>query len=87
MVFNNNTEILEQYHKGSRDVKRFMIRTTKMSDFAEATFRCYAEKMNQPMLLTKGEFYCLVPFCQAAEIPKEISEKLDMLVKYLDYTD
>jgi ABC-type uncharacterized transport system ATPase subunit len=87
MVFNNNAEILEQYHKGSKDVKRFMLQKIKMSDFAEETFRLYAEKMSQPMLLTKGEFYNLIPFCPADEIPKEVSEKLDMLAEYLNYTD
>jgi hypothetical protein len=28
-----------------------------------------------------------VPFCPAEEIPKEAPEKLDMLVKYLEYDD
>jgi AAA15 family ATPase/GTPase len=84
MVFENNAEVLEQYHKGSKDVKRFMLRNIKMSDFAEETFRCYAENMNQPMLLAKGEFYRLIPFCPIEDIPKEVSEKLDMLVTYLD---
>jgi predicted ATPase len=86
-VFDNSGEILDQYHKGSKDVKRFMLRTTKMSEFAEEVFRRYAEKMGQPMLLTKGEFYRLVPFCPAEEIPKEVSEKLDMLAAYLEYPD
>jgi hypothetical protein len=58
-----------------------------MSGFAEEVFRRYAEKMNQPMLLTKGEFYRLVPFCPVNEIPHEVSEKLDMLVQYLECPD
>jgi predicted ATPase len=86
-VFDNSGEVLDQYHKGSRDVKRFMLRTTKMSEFAEEVFRRYAEKMGQPLLLTKGEFYRLVPFCPVEEIPKEVSEKLDMLAAYLEYPD
>jgi len=85
-VFNNSAEVLEQYHKGSKDVKRFMLRNIKMSDFAEETFRRYAKKMNQPMLLTKGEFYRLISFCPVEEIPKEVTEKLDIVVKYLDYS-
>jgi AAA15 family ATPase/GTPase len=85
-IFNDSDEVLEQYHKGSKDVKRFMLKNTKMSDFAEETFRLYAEKMNQPMLLTKGEFYRLIPFCQVEEIPEEVTEKLDIVVKYLDYS-
>ena len=85
-VFKNNAEILGQYHKSSKDVKRFMLQSVKMSEFAEDVFRCYAGKMNQPMLLTKGELYRLVPFCPVEEIPREVTEKLDMLVKYLDYS-
>ncbi|MDR0709992.1 MAG: hypothetical protein LBF77_08000 [Spirochaetaceae bacterium] len=84
---NKSNEVLEQYHKGTKDVKRFMLRNIKTSDFAEEVFRRYAEKMNQSMALTKGEFYRLVPFCQADGIPREVIEKLDMLVKYLEYSD
>jgi hypothetical protein len=35
------------------------------------------------MLLTKGEFYRLVPFCPVEEIPSEVTEKLDLLAQYL----
>ncbi|MDR1933353.1 MAG: hypothetical protein LBQ57_11110 [Spirochaetales bacterium] len=55
-----------------------------MSGFAEEVFRRYAEKNNQPMLLTKGEFYRLVPFCPVEEIPDEVTEKLDLLARYLE---
>jgi hypothetical protein len=37
------------------------------------------------MLLTKGELYHLIPFCPVEEIPKEVSEKRDLLVRYLEY--
>jgi predicted ATPase len=86
-VFDNSAEVLEQYHKGGRDLKRMLLRNTKMSEVAEEVFRRYAGKMNHPMLLTKGEFYRLAPFCPAEEIPKEVSEKLDMLVQYLEYAE
>jgi Fe-S cluster assembly ATPase SufC len=86
-VFNNSSEVLEQYYKGGRDLKRLLLRNIKMSGFAEEVFRRYAGKMGQPMLLTKGEFCRLVPFCPAEEIPNEVSEKLDMLVQYLEYED
>ncbi|MDR0718410.1 MAG: AAA family ATPase [Treponema sp.] len=86
-VFDNSSEVLEQYYKGGKDLKRLLFRNTKMSEFAEEVFRRYAEKMNQPILLAKGEFYRLVPFCPAEEIPKEVPEKLDMLVQYLEFDD
>jgi Fe-S cluster assembly ATPase SufC len=85
-VFNGSGEILDQYYKGSREVKRFMLRNTKMSELAESVFRHYAEKMDRPMLLTKGEFYRLVPFCPVDAIPREVSEKLDLLAAYLEYS-
>jgi ABC-type cobalamin/Fe3+-siderophores transport system ATPase subunit len=84
-IFDNSRDVLEQYYKGGRDLKRLLLRSFKMSGLAEEVFRRYAEKMNQPVALTKGEFYRLVPFCPAEEIPKEVPEKLDMLVRYLDY--
>jgi hypothetical protein len=84
-VFNNSNEILEQYHRGGGEVKRFMLRNTKMSEFAEEVFRRYANKMDHPMLLTKGELSRLVPFCPVDAIPPEVTEKLDMLVQYLEY--
>jgi ABC-type lipoprotein export system ATPase subunit len=87
MVFDNSSEVLEQYYKGGKDLRRLLLRNTKMSEFTEEVFRRYAGKMNQPMLLTKGEFYRLVPFCPAEEIPKEVREKLNMLVQYLEYDD
>jgi hypothetical protein len=86
-VFDNSTEVLDQYNNGTKEVKRFMLQNTKMSEFAEEVFRCYAEKMGQPRLLAKGEFYRLVPLCNAEEIPKEVTEKLDRLVEYLEYHD
>jgi AAA15 family ATPase/GTPase len=86
-VFENSSEVLEQYYKGGRELRRMLLRNTKMSEIAEEVFRRYAEKMNQPMLLTKGEFYRLVPFCPVGEIPEEVREKLDMLVQYLEYAD
>ena len=84
-VFNGSDEILEQYSRGSGDVKRFMLRNVKMSEIAETAFRLYAEKMDQPMLLTKGEFYRLVPFCPREAVPREVTEKLDRLAAYLEY--
>jgi AAA15 family ATPase/GTPase len=84
-IFDNNDEILAQYHRATKDVRRFMLRSAKMSGFAEEVFRRYAEKMDQPMPLTKGEFYRLIPLCPAGEIPKEVTEKLDILAQYLEY--
>jgi hypothetical protein len=58
-----------------------------MSQFAENVFQRYAQKYKQPVVLKKREFYKLIPFCPVVEIPKEVYEKLDMLVKYLELPD
>jgi hypothetical protein len=58
-----------------------------MSQFAENVFQTYAQKYKQPVLLKKREFYKLIPFCPVEEIPKEVYEKLDMLVTYLEFSD
>ncbi|GHU40824.1 ATPase AAA [Spirochaetia bacterium] len=81
--FNNDSEQLTGYKNMVPALQRNYLSTKKMSDFAEEVFRRYAEKSGQPMLLTKGEFYRLVPYCPVQEIPKEVTEKLDLLVQYL----
>jgi predicted ATPase len=86
-VFGGSAEVLDQYYKGGKDLKRFLLRNTKMSDFAEEVFRYYAAKIGRPMLLTKGEFYRLVSFCPAEELAGEVLEKLDALAQHLDYDD
>jgi hypothetical protein len=37
-VFNNSIEVLEQYRKVVGEARRFMLRNTKMSEFAENVF-------------------------------------------------
>ncbi|MDR1894809.1 MAG: ATP-binding protein, partial [Spirochaetales bacterium] len=83
--FNHDREQLDGYNNMIPNLQRNFLSTKKISDFAENVFRRYGEKTHQPMLLTKGEFYRLVPFCPAAEIPKEVTEKLNLLAKYLEY--
>jgi ABC-type cobalamin/Fe3+-siderophores transport system ATPase subunit len=87
MVFQGNRQLLDDYFSIGSEAKRFMLNKIKMSAFAEEVFRRYAEQMNQPMVLTKGELYRLVPFCPPSDIPPEVAEKLDLLVKYLEYSD
>jgi ABC-type cobalamin/Fe3+-siderophores transport system ATPase subunit len=53
----------------------------KISTLLENTFREFAALDNSPFMLTKGEFYRLVPYTE--EMPPEIREKLDLVVAYL----
>jgi ABC-type cobalamin/Fe3+-siderophores transport system ATPase subunit len=86
-IFSGKKDALAEYYEAGMEIQRMILCNFKMSEFAEEVFRRYANKMNQPMLLTKGEFYRLVPFCPADEIPDEVCEKLDCIVKYLEYPD
>lgn len=82
-IFNGDKNQLDEYLGLSVSLQKTLLRTIKMSRFAETVFRNYAEKYHRPVLLNKGEFYRLVPFCLPQEIPAEVKEKLDLLVKYL----
>jgi AAA15 family ATPase/GTPase len=86
-VFNNSGKLLDEYERASVEAKKLMLKSIKMSDFAEEAFRRYAKEKEQPMLLVKGEFYRLVPFCPVDEIPEEVREKLDLIVKYIGTPD
>ena len=56
----------------------------KLSDLAEEFFRRLAQKLGRAMLLRKGELHRLVHFVDPATIPKEVSEKLDLLQKLFE---
>jgi energy-coupling factor transporter ATP-binding protein EcfA2 len=86
-IFDNKKDLLDEYQQASIGMKRTLLRNTKMSQFAENVFKKYAEKYEQPVLLKKREFYKLIPFCPVNEISKEVYEKLDILVNYLEYSD
>lgn len=51
----------------------------KLSAFAEEFFRCLAVRIGGQMLLRKGELHRLVAHVSPSSIPKEVSEKLDLL--------
>ena len=51
----------------------------KLSALAEEFFRRVADRLGHAMLLRKGEFYRLVDFLPADEVPEEVTVKLDFL--------
>ena len=51
----------------------------KLSGFAEEFFRRLKDRTGVEMLLTKGEFHRLVEGVTADSIPKEVSDKLDLI--------
>jgi hypothetical protein len=82
-VFSGDEEQLKEYYRASKSLRRTLLRNLKMSKFTEHVFAEFAKKQNEPILLNKGEFYRLLEFTPKDDIPKEVSEKLDLLVTYL----
>lgn len=86
-VFGNDIQQLKEYHAASTGLKRTLLKSVKMSAFAEKVFKIYAENTKQPVMLNKGQFYKLVQYVPEAELSSEITEKLDLLVKILTISE
>ena len=87
-VFDDNQSDFTTWRDANEDVKRLLweaqTQRLKLSDFAEEFFRRLAHKLGHAMLLRKGELHRLVHFVDPATIPKEVSEKLDLLQKLFE---
>ena len=87
-VFDDNQRDFTTWRDANEDVKRLLweaqTQRLKLSDFAEEFFRRLAEKLGHAMLLRKGELHRLIHFADPATIPKEVSEKLDLLQKLFE---
>lgn len=83
-VFAGDEQQLAEYRQASAGLKKTLLKGVKMSAFAEQVFAAFAEQQRQPVLLNKGDFYKLVKYAKAAEIPQEVSDKLDLLAAYLE---
>jgi hypothetical protein len=84
-VFNGDKAQLIEYNQMSAALQRTLLKTIKMSEFAENIFEKFSKKRNISILLTKSEFFHLIKFCDIEMIPSEVNEKLDILVQYLEY--
>jgi ABC-type cobalamin/Fe3+-siderophores transport system ATPase subunit len=82
-VFDGDTSQLKEFQSASRNLKRTLLRSTKMSSFAQKVFELFSQKQDQPILMNKGEFYQLIEFVDAEDIPSEVGEKLDTIVDCL----
>ena len=51
----------------------------KLSDFAEEFFRRLANSLSEPLLMRKADLHRLMTYVDAAELPTEVGEKLDLL--------
>ena len=81
--FDNNTKLLNEFNNTSKEMKRTLLRNYKISSFTEKTFYRLSGELKQPLIMNKGEFYKLIAFVSPDDIPREVTEKLDMLVEYL----
>ena len=86
-IFDEDTDRLAEFYNLSKSLQRNILRGYKMSSFAEKVFLDFAKETNEPILLNKGEFYQLIEYMQKEDIPKEVPEKLELIVKYLDFSE
>ncbi len=76
--------IIDDYIPGvaKKDKMNEWWNTTKMSDdFLDKVFRDFYKKINSVILMDKSRYYKLVSMAKPEEIDKEVSEKLDSILK------
>jgi hypothetical protein len=87
IVFSGDETDFNTWSGSPRDSARLVWETKteriKLSSFAEEYFRRLAEELQRPMLLRKGELHRLVKLVDAKSVPREVSQKLDLLGKLL----
>jgi len=82
-VFDGDASQLEEFQSASQNLKRTLLKSTKMSSFAQKVFKLFSQKHNQPVLMNKGEFFQLIKFVNVEDISSEIVEKLDVIARDL----
>lgn len=84
-VLNNSKEALKDFKELPKSLQNVQFQnlstTKKLSEIAENVFRKLSEEEQQPVLLSKGNFYQLIEFVD--DLPQEINEKLNLIEKYL----
>ena len=84
-VFAGDNAQLQEFHNASKSLRRTLLKNIKMSRFTQQVFEEFSHKEGQTILLKKGEFHQLLEYVKKEDIPKEVSEKLDLLVEYLKW--
>lgn len=84
-VFDGNEALLQEFENASKDFKRTILKNFKMSKFAEDVFAAFARETGEPVLLNKGEFHQMIQLTGKEDITPEVTEKLDLMVKYLKW--
>jgi predicted ATPase len=88
-IFNNNMQALEQYKTLPSALQTEIYNTQsarkKVSELLTNVFEDFAKQENQNVLLRKGEFYQIIPFCDSFN--EEVKEKMDILYHILKKSD
>jgi predicted ATPase len=86
-LFSNRQSAYESYEKLEQSLQEYqfeqLLSNKKASSFLAQYFELLALKTNTTILLRKGNFYKLVNFLETKNIEAEITEKLDLIQKYL----
>ncbi|MGF1532659.1 MAG: ATP-dependent endonuclease [Bernardetiaceae bacterium] len=84
-VFNNNRKALDEFRALPENLKDVQFEnfasSKKVSALLAHTFQEFASESEQPILLTKGNYYQLIEYTEV--LPEEVNDKLDQIVKYL----
>ena len=87
-VLDSDTRALSTWKKLDPEAARLLwlghANSVKLSDVAEQFFRLLGETLTIPMLLRKRDLYRLVNLIEPADIPREVSDKLDLLMELVE---
>ena len=87
-VLDGDTRALSTWKKLDPEAARLLwlghANSVKLSGVAEQFFRLLGERLGIPMLLRKRDLYRLVNLIEPADIPQEVSDKLDLLMKLVE---
>lgn len=84
-IFAGDETQLQEFHQASKSLRRTLLKNFKISRFTEKVFQEFAKEQGELVILSKGEFHRLIEYVGEEDIPKKVSEKLDLLVEYLKW--
>ncbi|RKZ50677.1 MAG: AAA family ATPase [Candidatus Parabeggiatoa sp. nov. 2] len=86
-ILNNDAQAYAAYLKLDKALQRQLFinnaNNKKLSEFLDHVLEKFSELNHKPRLLNKGRYYELIPFLPKPAVDSEVTEKLDLLVKYL----
>lgn len=83
MLFDGDIGRVGDYFAATATIRAKLLADVKMSKFAENVFVVVASETDSAVLMNKGEYYRLVSLLPQESVPKEIVDRLDLLVQML----